>query len=74
LEKKLTVKSMTMKTGSVLQANMMDELKWDIKVNSSETGIDARKDIVSLSGKDEKKAVWCTTGVVAVENELVIAP
>ena len=39
-----------MKTDNQLQADVMDELKWDPKINSSEIGVIVKNGIVTLSG------------------------
>lgn len=71
-----------MKTDAEIQKDVMDELKWDPFLNSSEIGVAVKNGIVTLSGQVEtyskkifaERAVKRVAGVKAVAEDIHVGP
>lgn len=69
-----------MKTDLQIQNDVMDELKWEPYVNSSEIGVAVKNGVVTLSGMVDsfskkiaiEKAAKCVSGVKAVAEDIQV--
>ena len=69
-----------MKTDSIIQKDVIDELQWEPILNAAEIGVAVHKGVITLSGNVSnygkefaaEKATWRVKGVKAVAEELEV--